>query len=689
MVIIKRCKIIFRVLIANTRCVKFRRPKAMKQAKVAVGAVAITCCFITLLLYNWYYDTTPQIVYQTYRSGGTVSPLRNYTTHTDTPMRHVPLNEIYPDDTAYNESLEEFENQPKSLFINTPACQIPVAMIHFGKYKKQQHTCGKRAVYLQKVNETNVRFSIKSRVMKEYTHKSTSFYCCYRFIMKPHDSDYKNRKIEYTPCNKIKDGQDIPLESEFINVNCFKYDVYNVSYKIYDDAYAFIKKIPDISQQISKKQRYNVLMIGMDSMSLSRTVKNMPRTINFFKDNSWLGFRGYHKVADNKFPNLIAALTGRDLNTFADMCWDKMDKCNNLLIWSIFKKSGYVTAYGEDYLRFPDTFNKNFEFTHPPTDHHLRTFYVHEEKELYNGSLVCTGKKPSGQHLLNYAFDFANTYRYDQYFGVFWMNSFSHAVYSHPQDADKMFEDFFNRLTYTGILENTFIIFFSDHGIRFGEYRVQPASYYEERMPALLMWAPLKFKGEYPQFFKMTVYNQYRLITPYDLYNTLVNINSLFESSDSTVGAAKACLRCHSMFKIISGNRTCNDVNIHAKWCSCHHLYPLDTHDSEGIKSVIYAAAQINSRIQNMSTNRCWRCLKLSLNKILRIHFYYDKLSLYYVVAFSMTPGNMSYEAVVSKNNSTLELVGAISVISAYKHLGECTAYNNRLFCVCDSYDVC
>lgn len=395
-------------------------------------------------------------------------------------------------------------------------------------------------------------------------------------------------------------------------------------------------------------------------------------------------------MGDNTFPNLMAAFTGKNLSTITERCSGRMDQCNDFLIWSKFKESGYVTAYGEDYLRLPDTFNKKFAFRGPPTDHYLRPFFQHGEVEMYNKSLVCAGKVPSGQHLLDYAVDFATTYRHSSFFGVFWMNSYSHNVHCDPRDADKMYENFFNQLTYTGVLDNTFVIFFSDHGIRFGDYRLQLGSFYEERMPALLMWIPHRFKGLQPNQYKSATDNQFMLLTPYDLYNTLISIYGLSNGVNYTEDFSEACPKCGSLFEVVDQNRTCEDVGIHAKWCSCHKLYPLDIHDTEGMKSVLHVVSHIKSMVKGVKTDRCWGCMNLSLKTIIRIHFYYSRFTLFYVVAFTMTPGNVSYEATVVRKNNDMELVGGVSVISVYRGLGKCTVQQrDRLFCVCQRKENC
>lgn len=64
--------------------------------------------------------------------------------------------------------------------------------------------------------------------------------------------------------------------------------------------FAFPKKVDTTKLPKNDcKDKYNILMLGIDTMSLPRLAQTMKRTINFFRDNFWLAFRGYHKVFDS------------------------------------------------------------------------------------------------------------------------------------------------------------------------------------------------------------------------------------------------------------------------------------------------------------------------------------------------------------------------------------------------------
>ncbi|XP_013145935.1 PREDICTED: uncharacterized protein LOC106109079 [Papilio polytes] len=228
----------------------------------------------------------------------------------------------------------------------------------------------------------------------------------------------------------------------------------------------------------------------------------------------------------------------------------------------------------------------------------------------------------------------------------------------------------------------------NDHGIRFGDHRIYVESYYDERMPFLFAWIPDIFKLNHPNIMEALKINQFRLITPYDVYLTIRNVNQIPIGSKK---GSEGCPKCQSLFDVVNPNRTCQDVAVHDKWCSCHELYPLHK-DNERTKTVQFVVNHIKSIIATVKTKNCYTCTSLSLGKVNRIHYYYDKerINIYYVVAITLTPGNMSYEAIVMKDKSRFHLIGQISVISPYKNFGKCTIQDkDRLFCVCEKIVNC
>lgn len=75
-------------------------------------------------------------------------------------------------------------------------------MVDYAKYlknaKKFTDTCGKRAVFLKKVDGDKVQALIKPKIVKTYLRKSVIFDCCYRFISRfPRNQYGYSKKIKY------------------------------------------------------------------------------------------------------------------------------------------------------------------------------------------------------------------------------------------------------------------------------------------------------------------------------------------------------------------------------------------------------------------------------------------------------------------------------------------------------------
>ncbi|KAJ8725524.1 hypothetical protein PYW08_003707 [Mythimna loreyi] len=670
---------ILRILLTPiSRFRKLIRKWSMRQTKIVIGVSAtLTIIAVTAYLYWLFIFTDKENL-----------PEKSYEL-VGTPLIHVPLDEIYKDlkpleNNDYN--LLDDEQKEQVGMIHTPGCRIPLAVINYRKYKRNvtrnlNEMCGKRAVFLRKYDDDKVIARIKTRKMDRST-KDVRIQCCYKFIIDTLYNPHERDKILFSNCTDFQDESKITLQSDFINVICSEFDENNASNIIYEDMYAFNKKIKMKSEKNSCKIKYNVLILGMESMSLPRFLNTMPRTVAHFSDDSWLGFQGYNKIADDTLPNVMAALTGKNMTSIIKECFASMDDCNYMFIWKAFKDAGYATAYGEDNLG--KTFSKDYAFHKKPTDHYMLPFFLKEEYRRNNIS-SCAGKISAGQQLLDYAVDFANTYKKESFFGFFWLNSFSRNEKNRPEYADKLIENFMNQLIYTGVLTNTFIMFLSAHGLRFGRHRLKMESFYDDRLPMKFIWTPLFFKGYHSDKYKDLVMNQRRLTTPYDIYSTLLDIKRISLCSNSSNPVPEGCPNCHSLLESISNNRTCKEVGIHERWCTCHKLYPLTVQDPIGLQSVDAAVSYIQGKTANIETQSCWGCARPSLQNVTRIHFYYDedKTKTFYVVAISMSPGNATYEALVLRKDG-YRVVGPVSPISYYQGTGKCALRRkDRLFCFC------
>lgn len=93
-------------------------------------------------------------------------------------------------------------------------------------------------------------------------------------------------------------------DDTIIRVYC--YNEYN--HKIYENVYLLLDldEVKNRTQIPSKNNKpLSVLFLGIDSMSKMNLMRTMPKTYNYLITNDWIGLKGYNKIGENTFPNLM------------------------------------------------------------------------------------------------------------------------------------------------------------------------------------------------------------------------------------------------------------------------------------------------------------------------------------------------------------------------------------------------
>lgn len=102
-------------------------------------------------------------------------------------------------------------------------------------------------------------------------------------------------RSSYNVCKPLKAGMVVKQLGEVIRVTCEVNAGKNNAEFIYDDIFIKIKP-KSIKTKKSSIQWWNVLLLGIGTMSRARAYKAMPQTVNFIQHNKWLDYKGYHKV---------------------------------------------------------------------------------------------------------------------------------------------------------------------------------------------------------------------------------------------------------------------------------------------------------------------------------------------------------------------------------------------------------
>jgi hypothetical protein len=125
--------------------------------------------------------------------------------------------------------------------------------------------------------------------------------------------------------------------------------------------------------------------------------------------------------------------------------------------------------------------------------------------------------------------------------------------------------------------DNTFIFVMSDHGIHYGPFFDREwTGYLEHKFPLLTMLVPPQFQTEYPTQFSNLAHNTQKLVTHYDMYQTIKDLGTLhpglFERPQWVGGKDEDgyTLFGRSMLDPIPYKRDCEESGLPPYVCTCN-----------------------------------------------------------------------------------------------------------------------
>lgn len=259
---------------------------------------------------------------------------------------------------------------------------------------------------------------------------------------------------------------------------------------------------------------------------------------------------------------------------------------------------------------------------------------------------------------------------------------------------------FLQHLHRNRLLNNTVLVFVSDHGLRWGSFRETFQGHLEERLPTLWFIFPRWFQTKYPSAVRNLRANANKLTTPFDFHETLIDFANLSRIEDTEIQRrtrnSLAKTRQSSLFLPVSGNRTCTDAGIPKHFCTCHN-------DVKAVKTnntvVAQGATAIVNYINEMLINSD-KCARLSLLSIEAASVERSSMSekfdwnstdanaakSSYVITVKTTPGGGVFEASVKyeADRRAFLVIGSVSRINTYGNQGNCiNDYILRLYCYC------
>ena len=444
---------------------------------------------------------------------------------------------------------------------------------------------------------------VNQTALKQNYSNDLSFCLC-RSITRRKDSDN-----HYNISQGIRFVSSILACNEFLKIECFD----NGNNTMYTNLHAIVmrKKPHNTNTTADRAGRLSLLLLAIDSVSRMNHIRQFPQTRSLLQTMKAVELTGYNKVGDNTFVNIVPLLTGEtpealgypDTGQFMEKPTDHLP-----LIWKNFSHYGYLTAFIEDSPQISAFNLRTKGFIQQPTDYYPRPISYAIEQNL-KAHCVKTIFEP--KLFLDYTADLVRELRNDPYFTFLFLTKLSHEYLNEAGLLDEVYHSFLETIHKAGYLHDTMLIFFSDHGIRFGEILQANQGYLEERLPFMFILPPPGFKDKYPLAYKNLYNNHNKLTTPFDIHATLEMIlRNKYQNEIKSHGATTK--KGVSLFSPISSGRSCADADIPAHYCTCQNWTQL-TSNSTDVRTI---AKGIVMKLNEKITRHSKKCAQLSLHSI-------------------------------------------------------------------------
>jgi len=389
--------------------------------------------------------------------------------------------------------------------------------------------------------------------------------------------------------------------------------------------------------------KMNVLIIGIDSMSVNHFKRIFPLTYKYLNSKTLI-FNHMNSVGTNTYPNIVSMFTGiveetnPDLNVSSEIeYYRQLDSTYHdhlPFIWKEYEKIGYVTMYQEDdpSIAIFNYLKKGYRYW--PTSLYERGNWL-KYYAIRSGPDKCHFKQPTYLTWLKQIDDFieqmnSNDFnRKTPYFSFNFFTEYTHNFLAIPWQFDFRLKEMLVKFEKKSYLNNTMLILMGDHGNRLKYYA------YATEQGKLERWMPF-LSIKLPDMFKNTVYfkkafdNQNKLLSFFDLYQTLrhyLHINKKgFESEPlcqqqfRTNSNTNRNYRGISIFSDIPVNRSCADAFIPSKCCNCFNnkeITELDFIKHSNGESFLDVSLKVVDHINELTRIERKKCVPFKLNQMI------------------------------------------------------------------------
>lgn len=582
------------------------------------------------------------------------------------------------------------------LLIETPGCKIPKldpwdpSVAHLIYILEPFKCCGHPLLMYQSL-DGSIHLN-ETVLFIHYDMRPHQIKCAYQGIHREHEWENLPFETGYSTTEQFPMEFGVPLNEEFIGVSCNLNEVFYLQY------FAFTPLKDEVEEDRKTKappeHRLNVILAGVDSISKLNFLRHFPKTRSFIKNKMHsFSMRGFNKVGDNTFPNLVPLLTGHHVEHYFNesmketFFFDSID-----LIWKDYAKRGYRTFYAEDNPYIGTFHYSKRGFNDPPTDYYLRTILLAMDHKQNKDQAhhMCVNSQLETDFIYKYLKDFITVMDTRPYIAFAMVSKMTHDYPNYASYADEPTVHMLEDLWHSGALNNSVLVLFSDHGIRYGEIRNTYIGKFEDKMPFMYIHFPKWFLEQHPDMAKNLETNQERLVTLFDVHATMIHLLDI--NQDRASPEIRSMTEGSSLLTEISSDRTCEQANIKEHFCPCqsYELVPADDlMASAAAKEIV---DDINRQLLPFKDS----CAHLELESILdarvsevEVEWHASEGDYYphrdYLITIVTKPGQATFDSTVRLDPTTRDFnVLGISRTNMYGDQSKCIdSHKMKLFCFC------
>uniref|UniRef100_A0A914PFE3 Sulfatase N-terminal domain-containing protein n=1 Tax=Panagrolaimus davidi TaxID=227884 RepID=A0A914PFE3_9BILA len=413
-------------------------------------------------------------------------------------------------------------------------------------------------------------------------------------------------------------------------------------------------------------------------------------------------FRHLNKIGLNSRPNGFAMLLGKAIyeilkspmsqgyeSDYKNDSFCKQFLDGDQFIGHRFQDDGYITMMSEDWALGVFNWPSCKGFKTKPTDHYMRPFQLrlegnkkwksNEMNEIIHKDLC----KESFNYQMDYLQSFINSYPNEPKFSLTWMINLAHNDINALYHTDDYFYNFFKRNQKK--LNNSYVIFMGDHGIRFGGLRNTNIGEIEDNNPFLFLSVPANLRTN-TKLTNTLKANSKMLITHYDIYATFLDI-----VKPKNPRIPNPLMKGNSLFQPLPQPRTCDKLFIPFQYCICKpKTITLPKNNTIAIPAAEKMIAQMNSNLRESDETIDCVLLTLNTNASIKVEEFVDKSNIkVYQITYSTLPGNGQFWGYISQmeNNETLNILSEkFPRLNAYAPQAFCASTANfASYCFCKS----